>query len=161
MSDEAEGGEAVREAQAGVARLLAASRAAASDRRGSKLDALDMSPAQWGAVTEDGPLGAALLLEGLTPGTYDVERVKAFAAAIRSRTAKVKAGDVSGLEADLVSQLAFLNGLIAFAVRRGAADGVSPAAADVFLRLALKAQGAFTRTAAVLVTIALRPVNEP
>ena len=101
-----------------------------------------------------------MLLEALAPGEYDRERVEAFAAAIRSRLAKVKAGDVSGVEADLVTQMAFLSSLIAYATRKGSADGLEASAADVWLRLAIRAQGAYAKTAAVLVTIALRPVND-
>lgn len=125
-----------------------------------KMDRLQLKPADWGSVVADSPSAYGLLMEALIPGGYDGERTLAMIEAIRARVARVRAGNTSDLETDLTAQLAWLGGLIAHCTRKGAAEGISPAAADVWLRLALKTQAAYARTAATLAGIALRAVNE-
>jgi len=122
-------------------------------RRGSKLDGVGHTPAAAASIVRDGSKAGAVLIEGLQPGEWSRERAEAIAAALRERAARLRAGDTSDVEDDLAAQLAFLSSLIGHAVRKGTAEGISPAAADVWMRMALKAQTAYARTVAAFAAL--------
>lgn len=119
----------------------------------NKLTTLRFSPQQHKALTEDGSAQYGLLIEALIPDHYEADRAKAIAEGIRARIARLKSGDVGDIEADLTAQCAWLVSLTAYFTQKAAADSVSTAAADVYWRLALKAQQAYARTAAALVVV--------
>ncbi len=74
-------------------------------------------------------------------GTYGTTDWTESVAALKDKVAKVGAGDLSGMEAMLVSQATTLDSIFTEMARRAAMNmGEYPKAADLYMRLALKAQ---------------------
>jgi hypothetical protein len=107
-------------------------------------------------VVSDGTKGRPRLLAelALTPELLNASTARKYAASVtgeldfnelldvmQEKTAKVKAGDLSGLEATLTAQATLLNGIFNEMARRAGMnmDKYLPAT-DTYLRLALKAQ---------------------
>ena len=74
-------------------------------------------------------------------GTYGTTDWTESVAALKDKVAKVQAGDLSGMEAMLAAQATTLDSIFAEMARRAAMNmGEFPKTADLYLRLALKAQ---------------------
>lgn len=119
----------------------------------SKLDGIASTPDNAAALVRDSSAASAVLLEGLLPGGWNAERARALAAAVRERAERLRSGDTSDLETDLAGQLEWLKSLAAYAIRRGTADDVSPAAADIWFRMAMRAQRQFAQTVAAFALV--------
>ncbi len=114
----------------------------------SKLDGRGGAPASAAGFVSDPVAWGGLLVEGLAPGAFNAERAVAVTKAIRERAERLRQGNTAGLEDALAAQLVWLESLIAYAVRKATAAGVGASAADVWLRLAMRAQGAYVKTVA-------------
>jgi hypothetical protein len=87
-------------------------------------------------------------------GTYGTTDWTEAAAALKDKVAKVQAGDLSGMEAMLTSQATTLDSIFTEMARRAAMNmGEYPKAADLYLRLALKAQSQCRTTVEALAEI--------
>ena len=112
-------------------------------------------------LIRSGSASAALLIEGLLPGDVDGDRANAVHTALSDRAARLRRGDTADIEDDLAGQLAWLTALIAYAERKAIADGVTPQAADVWFRLALRAQTNYARTVAAFAAVQLAKPRLP
>lgn len=120
---------------------------------GGKLDVAHSDAALVPDLIRDGSASAALLIEGLLPGDVDGERANAVHRALSDRARRLRAGDTTDIENDLAGQLAWLTALIAYAERKAIAPAITPQAADVWFRLALRAQTNYARTVAAFAAV--------
>jgi hypothetical protein len=87
-------------------------------------------------------------------GTYGATDWTESVAALKDKVAKVQTGDLSGMEAMLTSQATTLDSIFTEMARRAAMNmGEYPKAADLYLRLALKAQSQCRTTVEALAEI--------
>lgn len=92
-------------------------------------------------------------------GTFGELDLGASDEVMREKVARVKAGDLSGVEATLVAQATALNAIFTELARRGAlnmSENLNPT--EVYLRLALKAQSQCRATLETLANIKNPPV---
>jgi hypothetical protein len=106
-------------------------------------------------TVRDGVAEGTVLVEALRSGAFDVERANAARLAIEERAARVRAGDLTDIERDLVAQGAWLDALIEWALARGTAPGLRPSAAGQWLAVALRAAGLKARTGSALAALVL------
>lgn len=87
-------------------------------------------------------------------GTYGATDWTESVAALKDKVAKVQTGDLSGMEAMLTAQATTLDSIFTEMARRAAMNmGEYPKAADLYLRLALKAQSQCRTTLEALAEI--------